>query len=164
MVANRMLLVSVVVGGLLVGCGKEKRAEEAQPPAASPAPPAAIRKPAAKRAGRPASKPAAKPSTKTAAKPSTKPASSALVLGVPEAHLPPAGQCRIWKAGATPFQQPQSRSCDGIVPTAPAGSMVLERPGKDSKVIRVRYIDAYKAGHVAGVRVFDATSGKYLRD
>lgn len=156
MVTNRTLLLGAVLGGLVVGCGKEKRAEEAQPPAASAAPSAATRKPAAK--------PSTKTASKPAAKSSTKPASSTVTLGVPEAHLPPKGQCRVWKHGATPFQQPQSRSCDGIVSTAPAGAMVLERPAKDSKVIRVRYIDAHKAGHVVRVRVFEASTGKYLTD
>jgi hypothetical protein len=87
-----------------------------------------------------------------------------LVLQVPQAHLPPPGQCRVWKAGASAYQQPQARSCDGITPTAPAGSMILYRSSKEPKIVRVRYVDPHKAGLVVRVRLFDAASGKYLWD
>ncbi|HUL02818.1 MAG TPA: hypothetical protein VLV16_06260 [Gemmatimonadales bacterium] len=166
--ANRVLLLSAAVGSLVVGwaCGgKEDRSHASAaravtpPPAAAPVRTTSAPKSSTKRAPAP-TKPTKKPTTKT----SNKSSGSALTLKVPEAHLPPAGQCRIWKEGATPFQQPQSRSCDGIVAMAPAGSMILERPSKDSKVIRVRYVDASKAGHVVLVRVFDAATGKYLRE
>jgi len=177
MLANRVL-VKAVIGiallGSVGGCGKEKRAEEGQPPAmeAPPetthkAPPPAAhpaKKTTTTHAAKP-SKPSTKPATKPATKPSTKkPASSSLTLGVPEAHLPPAGQCRIWVEGKSVFEEPQARSCDGIVKDAPAGSMILERPSKESNTIHVRYIDAHKAGHVIKTRVFDEKTGKYLRD
>ena len=177
MIANRMLLrvvVGILVAGWGWGCGKEKRAEEGQQPAMAAAPdtthkaaPAAA-KPAKKTTTTThATKPAPKPSTKTATKPAAKPTSkpsSTLTLGVPEAHLPPAGQCRIWKKDVTPFQEPQAQSCDGILKSAPAGAMVLERPSSESHTIHVRYIDPHKAGHVVRVRVFDAETGKYLRE
>ena len=84
------------------------------------------------------------------------------MLKVPASSLPPVGKCRIWKTGAS--AQAQSRSCDGIVATAPAGSMILDRASKtETKVVRVRYVDAKKAGQVVKVRVF-TTSGKYLWD
>jgi hypothetical protein len=175
MFANRVLLLSAAVG-LLVGCGHDDRANAApKAPANSSAAAAApavapkrVAKPAAKHAAKsavkPAAKAAAKPATKSTVKPATKSASSALTLKVPEAHLPPAGQCRIWKEGVSVFKQPQATGCDGIVATAPAGSMILERSSKDTKLVRVRYVDANRAGHVVRVRVFDAVTGKYVRD
>jgi len=101
--------------------------------------------------------------TRTTIKTTTTKASTGLVLRVPEAHLPPPGQCRIWNDGKTPFQQPQPQSCDGITRAAPANSMIIDRPEKDTKIVRVRYIGAH-AGQVVRVRLFDAASGKYLRD
>jgi hypothetical protein len=171
MFANRMLLLSAALGSLLVGCSNDDRAHAAPIVVANPAPTAApVRDVAPKRAAKraPASSgarhAAAKPAAKLAGKPAAKLATSDLVLKVPEAHLPPAGQCRIWKGGASAFEQPQARSCEGIVPTAPAGSMILYRPWKETKIVRVRYVDARRAGLVVRVRVFDAFSGKYLRD
>jgi hypothetical protein len=172
MLANRVLLFSAALGSLLGGCGHSDRAEAARKPAATSVPTVAARReaapkraakraPASSGARRTAAKPAAKPAAKGAGKASS---SAVVVLKVPEAHLPPAGQCRIWKEGASPFQQPQARSCDGIVATAPAGSMILYRPSKDRKIVRVRYVDAHRAGVVVRVRVFDAATGKYLRD
>jgi len=143
MVPNRVLLLCAVLG-VLVACSKaepKKMAVNAAPPTAPVAQPAA-----------------AKPGTKPAAK------GGALMLGVPEAHLPPAGQCRIWKAGVSAFKQPQSRSCDGIQKNAPAGSMILERPSKDPKIVKVRYIDPHKAGKVVKKREFEAATGKYIKD
>ena len=141
MSVSRVLLL-VVVSGLVAGCS-EKKAEKK--PAMSSVPVAA---PAAAKGG---AKPAAK-------------SGGGLMLGVPEAHLPPAGQCRIWKAGVSAYKQPQATSCDGITKHAAAGSMVLERRTKDPKVIRVRYIDPKKEGHVVKTRIFDVATRKYLKD
>jgi len=172
MFAKRVLLLSAAVLAWACG-GKEDRAQAAatRTPAAAPAAapvrttsaPKSSAKPV-KTASKPAAKPSTKPTTKTATKTTTKSAGSSMVLDVPEAHFPPAGQCRIWKKDASIFQQPQSQSCEGIVKNAPAGSRVLERPASDSKVIRVRYIDTGKAGHVVKTKMFDAKNGKYLRD
>jgi hypothetical protein len=169
MFANRVLLFSAALSSLLAGCSHKDRAEAARRTAATSAPTvaptaAAGRDAAPKHAAKRA--PPSNAARHTAAKPVAKPASksSGLVLKVPEAHLPPEGQCRIWKEDTSPFQQPQARSCDGIVATAPAGSIILYRPSKDKKIVRVRYIDAHRAGVVVRVRVFDAATGKYLRD
>lgn len=184
MLTNRLLVLGAALG-MVVGCGHDDRANAAPKavvdPAATvaPAPPAtpvrhvapravAKRAPASSgvrhAAARPVATPVAKPVATSAAKPAAKSTSAGLVLDVPEAHLPPGGQCRIWKEGTSIFQQPQARSCTGIALAAPAGSMILERPSKDKKVIRVRYVDARHVGVVVRVRVFDALSGKYLRD
>ena len=166
MFANRVLLLSAAV--LVWGCGgKKDRAEAAASRAATPAPVRTSSAPTSTTKRAAPTSTAAKPgatTTKPVAKSSNKSAGSSMALKVPEAHLPPAGQCRIWKDGTTIFNQPQARSCDGIVKIAPAASMVLERPSKDTKIVRVRYIDSSRSGHVVRVRVFEAATGKYLRD
>jgi outer membrane murein-binding lipoprotein Lpp len=168
MLANRILLFSAALGSLLAGCSHTDRADAARKPAATSVPTVAARRDAApKRAAKraPPSSAARRTAAKRAAKPGAKPAATGgLVLKVPEAHLPPAGQCRIWREDTSPFQQPQARSCDHILATAPAGSMILYRPSNDRKIVRVRYVDAHRAGVVVRVRVFEAATGKYLRD
>ncbi|UCD25634.1 MAG: hypothetical protein JSW51_06895 [Gemmatimonadota bacterium] len=90
--------------------------------------------------------------------------STAATLGIPPGHLPPPGQCKVWIPGDPPGHQAAARSCEGIDAVAPAGSWVLYRPGKDKKVVHLREIDRYQAGLVIHVRVYDASSGKYLRE
>lgn len=90
--------------------------------------------------------------------------STAVTLGVPPGHLPPPGQCRIWIPGRPPGRQAPARSCEGIVAQAPAGSMILYRPGEDRRIIRVRYIDKRRAGVVVQIRIFDAETLEFLRD
>jgi hypothetical protein len=91
-------------------------------------------------------------------------ANTAVMLGVPPGHLPPPGQCRIWVPGRPPGQQARARSCDGIVAAAPAGAIILYRPGRDRKLVRVRYVDDRRAGVVVRIRIFEAETGKFLRE
>ncbi|KPJ88894.1 MAG: hypothetical protein AMS18_13030 [Gemmatimonas sp. SG8_17] len=90
--------------------------------------------------------------------------STAATLGIPPGHLPPPGKCKIWIPGDPPGHQAKARDCHGIEADAPAGSWVLHRPGKDKKVVHVREMDRRRLGVVIHVRVYEASSGKYLRD
>ncbi|NIM50192.1 MAG: hypothetical protein GTN62_07615 [Gemmatimonadales bacterium] len=90
--------------------------------------------------------------------------STAVTLGVPPGHLPPAGMCRIWIPGRPPGRQARARSCGGVLSAAPAGAMILYRPSENRKVIRVRYVDTKRAGVVVRIRVFEAASGRFLRE
>ncbi len=90
--------------------------------------------------------------------------STAATLGIPPGHLPPPGKCKVWFPGDPPGHQPKARSCDGIEAAAPAGAWVLYRPGKDKKVVHVREMDRHKLGLVIHVRIYEASSGKYLRE
>ncbi|HWP37497.1 MAG TPA: hypothetical protein VNL18_08100 [Gemmatimonadales bacterium] len=87
-----------------------------------------------------------------------------ITLGVPPGHLPPEGMCRIWIPGRPPGRQARARSCDGIVAAAPAGSMILYRPGEDRRIIRVRYVDDRRAGVVIRIRIFDAETLAFVRE
>ncbi len=90
--------------------------------------------------------------------------STAVTLGVPPGQLPPPGQCRVWIQGRPPGRQARARSCDGIVATAPAGAMILYRPGKDRRIVRVRYVHSSRIGVVVRIRIFEAGTGKFLRE
>ncbi len=85
-------------------------------------------------------------------------------LGIAPGHLPGLGYCRVWVEGSPPGQQARARACEGILPYAPEGSWILYRPASRQQEIRVRYLHERKHGMVVAVRVFEARSGRYLRD
>ncbi len=92
--------------------------------------------------------------------------STAAALGVPPGHLPRPGECRVWIPGTPPGQQPgpRSRPCEGIAAAAPAGSWILYRPTRDRKLVHVRVVDQRRAGVVIVVRIYEAESGKFVRE
>jgi hypothetical protein len=90
--------------------------------------------------------------------------STAATLGIPPGHLPPPGECRIWIPGRPPGRQERPRSCNGIVRRAPAGAWILYRPDSDRRLVRVQYVDDRRAGVVIRVRVFEAETGKFVRE
>lgn len=85
-------------------------------------------------------------------------------LAVPPGQLPPPGECRLWFPGRPPGRQPKPRSCPDVESSAPAGAWVLYRPSQDRNVVHVRYVDDRRAGVVVWIRVFDASSGAFIRD
>ena len=92
--------------------------------------------------------------------------STAATLGVPPGHLPKPGECRVWIPGVPPGRQPRprSRSCDGIAAAAPAGSWILYRPTADRKIVHARIVDERRAGLIVRIRVFEAESGRFVRE
>jgi len=92
--------------------------------------------------------------------------STAAILGVPPGHLPKRGQCRVWIPGVPPGRQPRpkSRSCEGIAAAAPAGSWILYRPTADRKIVHVRVVDERRPGVIIRIRVFEAESGRFVRE
>ena len=89
--------------------------------------------------------------------------STAATVGIPPGHLPPPGQCRVWMPGEPPGHQAKSRSCSNIERTAPAGSWIVERPGRDRKVVHVRVVDERRPGVVVRLRVYELRDGKLVR-
>lgn len=133
------LIVTVLAAAVLAGCSRGTAGTSSTPP---PSPKAG--------AG--------------AAPPASPHASTAARLGIPPGHLPPPGQCRVWIPGRPPGHQAAARSCDGIAATAPAGAWIMYRPGKDRKHVHVRYLDERRAGVVVQIRVYEASSGKFVRE
>ena len=89
-----------------------------------------------------------------------------VTLSIPPGHLPELGECRVWIPRLPPGQQPKpkSRTCNGILGVAPAGSWILYRPSEDEHVVHVRLIDERRAGVVIRVRIFDIDSKRLVRE
>ena len=81
-------------------------------------------------------------------------------LGIPPGHLPPPGSCRVWYPGTPPGLQPPPGPCGVRVP---AGVWFLSRPAERAHV-RVTIYDRDRPGIVAGVAVYEAASGRFLRE
>ncbi len=94
------------------------------------------------------------------------PPSSAATLAIPPGHLPALGECRVWIPRLPPGVQPKpkSRSCDGIVSIAPAGSWIIDRPRAEPKLVYVRLVDERRAGVLILIRVFDIESRRLVRE
>ena len=92
------------------------------------------------------------------------PDAAATSLDIPPGHLPPPGQCRVWVPGTPPGRQAKSRSCTRIESSAPAGSYIVERPGRDKRVVHVRVVDERRPGVVVRMRVYEIRDGKLVRE
>jgi len=110
-----------------------------------------------------ACKPASSPPQTTPASAPRRSPSTAATLDIPPGHLPPPGQCRIWVPGKAPGHQAKARTCSDIERSAPAGSWIVERPGKDNKVVHVREVDGRRAGVVVRLRVYEVRDGRLVR-
>lgn len=91
---------------------------------------------------------------------------TAATLGIPAGQLPAPGECRVWIPGVPPGRQPHRATpdCDAALRAAPAGSWVVHRPTADTKVVHVRVVNERQAGTITVVRVFDAATGRFLRE
>jgi hypothetical protein len=92
------------------------------------------------------------------------PAAAAARLPVPPGHLPRAGLCRVWVPGVPPGRQALARTCENVLETAPPGSMVVHRPVENRKQVQVFHVDTERPEAISRVQVFDAGTGRLLRD
>jgi hypothetical protein len=83
-------------------------------------------------------------------------------LGIPEGHLPPPGECRVWYPGRPAGQQPSTGDCAEAERSAPAGTWVLYRPPEDKRVVHARVVDPVRQGVIIRIDLFDAERGTYL--
>ena len=83
-------------------------------------------------------------------------------LGVPEADLPPLGDCRVWLPGRPAAQQAPSQGCGEAEKNAPPGAWVLYRPPDDERVVHIRVTDPVKRGAIIRIDIYDAEKGTYL--
>ncbi len=89
---------------------------------------------------------------------------SGVRLGVPPDYLPAPGQYRVWVPGTPPGRQTPPRFSNVPDARGPAGSVILYRPERDRTVVYARYVDEHRPGVVARVHVFEAATGRHLRD
>jgi hypothetical protein len=89
--------------------------------------------------------------------------STAATMDIPPGHLPSPGMCRVWVPGKPAGHQERARSCSNIERYAPAGSWIVERPGRDRKVVHVRVVDERRPGVVVRMRVYEIRDGKLVR-
>jgi hypothetical protein len=102
--------------------------------------------------------------------PST-PASADRVAGLlPQAvqispsDLPPVGSCRVWFPGRDQKQQPPPGTCDDLANKVPAGAWLISRAADGPQNFRVVVYDTSEPGLQVAVGVFDATTGRLVRE
>jgi hypothetical protein len=83
-------------------------------------------------------------------------------LGIPEGHLPPPGECRVWYPGQPAGQQPPPQHCGEAEATAPASTWILYRPPEDKRVVHARVTHPERAGVIIRIDLYDAEKGTYL--
>lgn len=84
-------------------------------------------------------------------------------LGIPPGHLPPPGECRIWYPGLPPGQQPPPGDCAELSRRLPPGAWLIEHPPHDREHVHVNVYDAERSGRRIEVRVYNASSGVFVR-
>jgi hypothetical protein len=83
-------------------------------------------------------------------------------LGIPQGHLPPPGECRIWIPGRPPGHQPPPQPC-GAGLRVPPGGWLLRRDS-DAKHVRVSVYDTAQSGIISAIRVYIAATGRFVRE
>jgi hypothetical protein len=89
--------------------------------------------------------------------------STARTLGIPPGHLPPPGKCRIWIPGVPPGHQGPSGSCAALARRVPTNGLLVYRPTKNKKEVKVSVYHAHRPGVVVAIRYYSASNGKLLR-
>lgn len=85
-------------------------------------------------------------------------------LGIPPGHLPPPGRCRIWIPGRPPGHQQPPGTCSTLRDDVPVGAWLVYRPSRDRKYVEVSVYDRKQPHLVVAVGLYDANSGRFVRD
>lgn len=85
-------------------------------------------------------------------------------LHIPAGHLPPPGACRIWYPERPAGQQPPPGDCAELARRVPPGAWLLSRPSDDREHVHVAVFDPEQPSVEIAVRVFNSTSGRFVRD
>jgi hypothetical protein len=83
-------------------------------------------------------------------------------LGIPEAELPKAGQCRVWHEARPSAEQPPPQPCADAELAALPGDRILYRPPDDERVVHVRVLHPSERGKLIRVDLYDAEKETYI--
>jgi hypothetical protein len=81
---------------------------------------------------------------------------------IPNGHLPPPGECRIWYPDRPAGQQPPPFRCGQGRPAVQPGGWMLS-PGPQPGEVQAVVYDVRRPGVVIDVAIFDARTGTMLR-
>ena len=81
---------------------------------------------------------------------------------IPNGHLPPPGECRVWYPNRPAGQQPPPFKCGQSPGRVEPGGWVFS-PGPSRQEIEVSVYDERRPGIVIDVGIFDARTGSLLR-
>ena len=84
-------------------------------------------------------------------------------LGLPDGHLPPPGECRIWYPARPAGQQPPPGKCGALSRQVPAGAWLMRRPDGQPQQVDVTVYDQQLPGVALSVGIFDARTGSFIR-
>lgn len=85
-------------------------------------------------------------------------------LGIPPGHLPRPGECRIWYPGVPPGRQPRPGSCGRLARQLPAGAWLIERSREHPELVRVSECHTKRPDMIVAVRIYEVSSGRYVRE
>lgn len=81
---------------------------------------------------------------------------------IPNGHLPPPGECRIWYPDRPAGHQPPPFKCDQTRGRVEPGGWYM-RPGRQPEEVEVSVYDPRRPGIVVDVGIFDSRSGSMIR-
>lgn len=83
---------------------------------------------------------------------------------VPEGHLPPPGECRIWFPGLPPGQQPPPGHCAELASRVPLGAWLITRPKNERDKLEVFVYSTDRPNVVDVIRWYHAFTGKFISE
>ena len=81
---------------------------------------------------------------------------------IPNGHMPPPGECRIWYPDRSPGHQPPPLKCSEARGRVEPGGWLIS-PGSRPQEIEVDVYDGRRPGVVLEVGIFDARTGSIIR-
>lgn len=81
---------------------------------------------------------------------------------IPNGHLPPPGECRIWYPDRPAGQQPPPFKCGQARGRVEPGGWMIS-PGPQPQEVEVAVYDVQRPGIVIDVGIFDARTGSIIR-
>lgn len=81
---------------------------------------------------------------------------------IPDGHLPPPGECRVWYPDRPAGQQPPPFKCGQARGRVEPGGWMIS-PGPQPQEVEVAVYDTRRPGIVIDVGIFDARTGSIIR-